>query len=121
MIREEIRRLSLGARLRLVAGDIVEVKSINPQDETITFVYREPSGAGDPPMVTPLWGAAPASNRLSVQGAVVVPGGIPPAPGGTFSMEEEETKEKGTIPTTVKCGWVELGNVVLAEDNERRD
>jgi hypothetical protein len=115
MTRDEIQRLGLGARLQLLTGDVVDVKSINPRDETITLVYTAPPKAAEPPTVTPLWGAQTASSRLAVQGAVIVSGGIPPAPGGTLLMEEMEAEEKGKTPTTVICGWIELGNATLLE------
>jgi hypothetical protein len=92
MTKDDFKNIGLGTKIQLARGDLVEVKSIDQQNETIVFQYL------NHPKTSP-------SRGFSLIGA--------PSPRSSFPLEvasaiSEGAKEIGKTPTKVRCSWNEL-------------
>jgi hypothetical protein len=114
MTRDEFNNLSIGHRLRLRMGEIVQLKRVSQQTGMITFEYLEmpkplaPDAVPRAPVVTPLWGS-PSQLPGNVNHRAY---GLPGAPVGMAAAVEAECQQYGKTPTLVTCHW---GEIMTAE------
>lgn len=105
MTRNEIAELGLGSQLRLITGDVVEVISINQQEETITFEYLAP------PLVS-----QKMRKEMQARASTFISHKLYRATPQSPEDIEERKAVHATVnqnkSTTVICDWAEIASAV---------